>query len=228
MNKTKKGIVAFLLTAALLVSVVGMASGGVGSQNWFLKDSGTGACTGDYEMHKTSGHGANFVELNTSATASYIWCADENATVVGGVDFVQGTWTGILDYVDDIQGGFLDVGETMTVEIGSLSDTGVFTSAMTQIHSPTVATGKAAATVINVAPGSDFTVPKDHCLALRLTVSSMVHVGVNGVEPSASYIQSPSVDPGYPVPELSTLVLLSFGLLALFGYVGYRRRNNKQ
>ena len=37
-------------------------------------------------------------------------------------------------------------------------------------------------------------------------------------------ISSPSTDPGYPVPELSTLALFSVGLVALVGYVVYRRR----
>ena len=39
-----------------------------------------------------------------------------------------------------------------------------------------------------------------------------------------SKLSSPSTDPGYPVPELSTLVLSSVGLLALACYVVYRRR----
>jgi len=37
-------------------------------------------------------------------------------------------------------------------------------------------------------------------------------------------ISSPSADPGYPVPEMGTLALFSVGLLALVGYVAYRRR----
>ena len=34
-----------------------------------------------------------------------------------------------------------------------------------------------------------------------------------------SYITSPSSDPGYPVPELPTIILFSTGLIALAGYV---------
>lgn len=40
-------------------------------------------------------------------------------------------------------------------------------------------------------------------------------------------ITYPPDTPGYPVPELSTIILMSAGLIALFGYVVYRRRNNK-
>ena len=40
-----------------------------------------------------------------------------------------------------------------------------------------------------------------------------------------SYIISPSTDPAYPVPELSTLILISTGLLILAGYAYMTRRN---
>ena len=40
-----------------------------------------------------------------------------------------------------------------------------------------------------------------------------------------SYITSPPSDPGYPVPELPTLVLFSAGLLILAGYAYMGRRN---
>ena len=39
-----------------------------------------------------------------------------------------------------------------------------------------------------------------------------------------SYIQSPATDPGYPVPELLTIVLLATGLVGLAVYFGLKRR----
>lgn len=39
-----------------------------------------------------------------------------------------------------------------------------------------------------------------------------------------SYIKSPSTDPGYPVPELPTIILISTGLLTLAGYVWLTKR----
>ena len=217
--KTKKSIGAFILAAVLLLSMVGMAS--AASQGWYLKDSG-GATGADYEMQRTSGHGSAYVEMTDE---SKIWSANE--PTAEGVSFGTGTWTGLIDYIDPGEGGFLDEGETMKVEIGSLSSPGgAFTPAMEMTEN-----GPSPGTSISVAPGSEFIVPKDHYLALRLTVSGTVsgtvRVEVNGGPPGASYIQSPEVDPGYPYPELSTLVLLSFGLLVLTGYVGYKRRNNK-
>ena len=214
----KKGIVVCLLTATILVLMVGMASS-AGTQWWHLKDTG-GATGADYEMQKGSGHGDNYVAITDE---SLIWSSNEAASIAEGVSFGTGTWHGVIDYTGEASEGFLDNGETMKLEIGSLSPGGVFTPAMEMTD-----TDYHAATIISVAPGSEFIVPNGHYIALKLTVTGYVRVDVsvsNGG--SSSYIKSPSVDPGYPVPELSTLVLLSFGLLALFGYVVYRRRNGK-
>lgn len=41
---------------------------------------------------------------------------------------------------------------------------------------------------------------------------------------SDSYIASPYTDPGYPIPELSTVVLFGLGLLMVVGYVGLIRK----
>ena len=40
---------------------------------------------------------------------------------------------------------------------------------------------------------------------------------------SDSYIESPLSDPGYPIPELSTVILFGMGLLVIAGYVAWRR-----
>jgi len=42
-----------------------------------------------------------------------------------------------------------------------------------------------------------------------------------------SYVKSPTADPGYPIPELSTLILFSSGLLALAGYALKKRKSNR-
>jgi hypothetical protein len=41
---------------------------------------------------------------------------------------------------------------------------------------------------------------------------------------SDSYIESPLSDPGYPIPELSTVILFGMGLLVIAGYVALGRR----
>jgi hypothetical protein len=39
------------------------------------------------------------------------------------------------------------------------------------------------------------------------------------------YLISPSSDHGYPIPELSTLILFSMGVIALLGYVLLKKRD---
>ena len=76
-----------------------------------------------------------------------------------------------------------------------------------------------------------FTVPEGGRLAIEVYWGSSplgnleIHCNPSGEH--ASKATSPSSDPGYPVPELSTLILFSLGLLVLAGYVGLRRKRNK-
>jgi hypothetical protein len=49
-----------------------------------------------------------------------------------------------------------------------------------------------------------------------------IGIGTNNLQ---SYVTSPTGSPDYPVLELATFVLFGVGLLALVGYVGYRKRH---
>jgi hypothetical protein len=66
-----------------------------------------------------------------------------------------------------------------------------------------------------------FTVPEGKYLALNVTAEESGTITTDG---GSSFIVWPHDDPAYPVPELSTIFLTSVGLLALAGYVGWRRR----
>jgi hypothetical protein len=66
-------------------------------------------------------------------------------------------------------------------------------------------------------PDTSFTIDSGHRLAFRInnpheeaSESLVVKVGSN-----FSYVTSPTSDPGYPTPELSTIVLMSAGLVAI-------------
>ena len=73
-----------------------------------------------------------------------------------------------------------------------------------------------------------FTVQEGGRFALELEWSSdasgNLELYCNLPDRRASQIASPSSDPGYPIPELSTLVLLGVGLLMIVGYVALRKR----
>ena len=73
----------------------------------------------------------------------------------------------------------------------------------------------------------DFAV--DEWLAIRLRwvdppSSEILRIHYKAELDSDSWITSPPTDPGYPVPELSTIILFSMGLLLLGGYVWLKRR----
>jgi hypothetical protein len=71
------------------------------------------------------------------------------------------------------------------------------------------------------------TVLEDYRLALRLSYEPDQWVdGVllfYGSENAPAHLQSPETDPGYPVPELSTIVLMGIGIAGLGGYIALKR-----
>ncbi len=83
----------------------------------------------------------------------------------------------------------------------------------------------------SLIPDEPFTVKKDGRFAIEILWQSddqgNLEIHCNPSGEYASKATSPSSDPGYPVPELSTLILFSLGLLVLAGYVGLRRKRNK-
>ena len=224
MNKTKKGIVAFLLAAALLVSMVGMASAAV---TWYLEDSSTNTPNGaQYWMRKGTGSGTSYVTLDAT---SMIWAANAPATI--DVNFGTEPWEVEIDFTECQATGYLENDETITVRIGSLNPTsGAFTESMsfTEAGSGSGCSGESHVYRETVTPSSAFQVPNGHYLALKLTTDSgdKVIVDASG---TASWIRCKTANcPDYPVPELSTIILMSTGLLALMGYVVYSRRNTKK
>ena len=202
MNKTKKGIVALILAAALLVSMVGMAS--ANSQTWDL-DS-------DDLMYKTAN--AESGTKTISASGSNRWTADQAAQCA--CTFQAVNWDLTLERTNS------DSGQQFKAEVG-IWDGGTFTSKGNAIGS-----FSGASTYINLKIGvSTFTVPKDGYLALKITEQSGQSLIVKTYL-GCSHLSCPRDEPDYPVPELPTIILMSTGLLALFGYVVYRRRNTKK
>lgn len=74
-----------------------------------------------------------------------------------------------------------------------------------------------------------FTVPEGGRLAIEVYWGSSplgdLEIHCNPPDKHASKVTSPSSDPAYPVPELSTIILFSAGLLILAGYAYMTRRN---
>ena len=215
MSNIKKSIVVCLLTAVLLVSMAGMAS--ALSQEWYLTDfpespSVSGA---KYRMEKDSGTGEDVAAFSGSKVWIAATSGGANQPAENTVD-MSGIWTGKLKGVDG--------GDTTTLYIGILNpDTGTFTSKGSQEFA---LTATPAVYDISIAT-TGFTIPAGDYLAVKISSPVTVTIYTTGDPNSDTYVTSPQTDPDYPVPELPTIILTSAGLLALLGYVGYRRRDNK-
>ena len=179
------------------------------SQSWFLSNtSGSNYIMYKGDMSKIEG------TVTVSDGSSTIWGANEPAAV--DVGFPAGTWTGKITLSESFASD-----ETFTVEVGSYEGS-TFTSAGSQ-----TCTGAADKTTFSLEiPATAFDISNGNYLALNITNppdgSADLVIKTGG---GNSYVTSPSTDPAYPVPELSTLILFSTGLLILAGYAYMTRRN---
>ena len=141
-----------------------------------------------------------------------IWIADEPASV--DVGFPAGDWTGHLRKTG--------VGIDFEVEIG-VWDGSFFDSWGSKEGD--FGAGNDADFTITIA--DSFTVLADEWLAFRVTNWDLEYFDDFYIVTAGgpSYVSSPPTDPGYPVPELPTIILFSIGLLVLAGYVVLRRKN---
>ena len=216
MNKRRSGLLVVVLALVLLFSVVSMASA---TQTWYMKDGGSTTTGADNEMQKGSGKGTTYVEIAISG--SKIWAADQKVAV-DGID-MSGSWSARVRV-------YAPGAASLQVDIGVLSSGGSFTSKATDTESGTP-TG-VANWDFSFSPG-DLTLAKDEYLALKLTNThdtNLINIWTkHDSEPlSPSYLIFDNDDPAYPVPELSTLLLTSVGVLMLGGFIIYsRRRTNK-
>lgn len=223
---TKRSVLTIVLAAVLVFSIVGMASA-AGTQEWYWTNYATGLTTNaDYQMNKTSGHGTDHVR-DIDANTELIWVADE-AVTSGPLD-MSGSWTGNIQYfVPSGGGGAIK----LKVEIGVLTSGGTFTPKDDLTLDTTGSGGTVYDWPITLSP-DPFSISNGQYLAIQFTnlvgsntINVLTYYTYKPGDPT--YINSPSADPGYPVPELSTILLTSVGMLMLGGFVVYsRRRNNK-
>ena len=214
----KKSIVVFLLTAALLVSMVGMAS--ASSVTWYPTDNSTSVPgVADYWMTRGERSGQTGTFHWIQSGESKLWIANESAevdcTFCGTAD-----WRVVLDYSGEGEGGWLDAGETLTVKIGTFNTGTGFTEKCSESQSG----GEMGWMLFKTCP--EFTVLEGDYLAFQILMAdgSAVKLDQSGTNTN---LRSPVCGDPYPVPELPTIILMSTGLLALLGYAVYRRRNNK-
>ncbi|MFQ6079881.1 MAG: hypothetical protein ACE5NJ_12220 [Thermodesulfobacteriota bacterium] len=145
---------------------------------------------------------------------SNVWRADEAASM--HVNFPSGTWSGMLS-LDSV----FPEGESFTIEIGTWSGSS-FTSATDPPYS---IDGDGGDWYVFSFTADAFTVLENQWLAFKIDnpaagdADLVVKTGQN-----YSRVKSPAADPGYPIPELPTIVLLATGLVGLAAYLGFKRR----
>ena len=186
------------MTAVPLVSAV--------VQTWYLSSTASGA---NYVMYKGSAAGGCAV-VTVPQQDYIIWIANEAATC--DVTFHAGDWTGYL--TANRQGS----DNHFTVDIGEWDGTNFISAGQ---YDGYFASGTASFTI----SASQFTVDEDNWLAFKLkNLGPKPGSSQLGIRPCKCDVSSPPSSPDCPAPELSTLILLSVGLLALAGYVGLRRK----
>jgi len=221
----------------VLVTVLSISVGAVNAetaQTWYLTgdDKPSGAPTAndsvahdkDNLMNKSVGvgtwTGSNF-GLNSGEPAWFY--ADTGAEC--GLGFGEKNWTAHIR-TESIEGG--EIGSILCVEICKLSSDGSITFLANGSETLTAAGSKKLwnMTCVDQDTKQDFITGE--WLALRVfwenETADTLTIHYKNVTGSDSYIESPSSDPGYPVPELSTIILFSTGLLALIGYVLLTKR----
>ncbi len=220
-----------LALAAMLIAVIPTSGAAGGSQEWFFLDDpygGTAANDGtshsiDGIMSTTTPDGPLEGEWiggiwSTSLTA---WWYAENPAAAD-VTFGAGTWNVNLWYFNTFGPG------TLHAEVFSVADDG--TSGLPLAAGETsILGGMALFTDETISLAADVkTVPAGNRLALRLwfvpdeLIAGMI-VFYNGPDWLSS-LESPSTDPGYPLPEATAALLLGGGLAALAGYLALDRR----
>ena len=226
--KTKLGKkYAFLFLALFVAALTVFALTGVGSsagtQEFYFHDTDYGqtpaddgkthAC--DKDMNKTAGTAETNATVNINS-GEVAWWYDDAAEVDS--TFGENKW-GIEFFYTSTGTG------TVTVNISLVQDGGTIVKELASGSGSIEETEHKSFQfdILDSAGNQDFSIGQ------RLAVNmSYIGTGILTIDydsPQANtHVDSPSSDPGFPVPELPTIVLTSAGLLALAGYVLLRKR----
>lgn len=230
MGNIRRSIVVCLLVAALLVSVVGMASS-AGTQTWRLHDTkyehtpaDDGATTHalDKQMHKESSCAGGYVEVTINSTHP-AWWYDYVAAV--NSTFGEQPWQAKIYHPVTYGVAGTPTGDTITGEVWLVWDDGTTIKKLASGSGNIVENVSSTSFDIydNGATTQEFSVGQRLAFRVCTNNATGLEIRYDGTD-ACSALESPTSDPGFPVPELPTIILMSTGLLALFGYVVYRKR----
>ncbi|RZN33949.1 MAG: hypothetical protein EFT35_09985 [Methanophagales archaeon ANME-1-THS] len=197
-------IVALFFSIVGICSTASMSEDSPGSQRWYL-DSEDHPVAGKL-MEKT---GTQSGSVTIAGGEEEVWLADSAALI--DVTFPGGFW--VVGVRTD-----RNWGDKCRVSLGGFNPTSGWYEIPTKDRS-----WSWNIYVLDIALQADpATIKQGDYLALKITnedeAAHTVHAG------RYSLLRSPRSDPGYPIPELPALVLMSVGLLALVSYVVLRRK----
>jgi hypothetical protein len=192
-----------------------------GRQTWYFTTNeadGPRSALATYNKTMTKGvEGGD--EIVTLAPGECVWFyADELANCM--VPFPAGTW--------DVRYWVIASGSgTLSTRLQNLTPGGGNTTIAENTSSITDTAGALQEIDLALATAS-FSVPTGGRFAIALcwpaSATGSLEIYCNPPEQLASSVTSPSADPGYPVPELPSLLLLCAGVLTLAGYLALHRR----
>ncbi|HSW58356.1 MAG TPA: hypothetical protein VLH15_08145 [Dehalococcoidales bacterium] len=209
-------VLSIVMVLCMLLSAPAMAFQ-PGRQVWLLDSSMSGA---NWVMEKSGGPNDNGQtgQVSLDAGASAIWLADQVAQA--NVTFTAGSWG--LTLVTDSDWG--TNGDKCLVEIGQWDGASFISEVSTTAQITYTVSGLTNIVKLNIQT-APVTIANGNWLALKITNNDIkTHVVHTGDSKHNSNLLSPQTDPGYPLPEIATIILLGAGVLGLGGYILLRRR----
>ena len=192
-------IILISLFSVFLTASATLAKTECNSQTWYMWS--------DYQLRMDNPTGNPTVVVGSSPV---IWQSEQSAQ--GGVTFGTGDWEGDIGVDGDSPNNHV-----IMMQIGYVYDSAFYPQGTPEM---VAASGKATMTV----PG--FTVPNGGYLAVSVYDDDATPIDMQ-VGSGGSFITTPCSDPGFPMPELASSILLAGGAGGLGAFIWWRQRRTR-
>ena len=218
-----------ILVLGMLVLASVQVVGAQGAQTWYFTGDDASAPTysgADYNKIMTKGVEGGDDKI-TLAPGKRVWFYADQVAVCD-VTFPAGSWDTVC-WVKALNSK--DLGKRVYIRLQGIDSEG---NKISGSHGyaerwSTIKTPGGLEEISKALNPESFTIPEGGRFAVEVLWSGEVgelEIHFNPSGDPVSKTTSPSSDPGYPVPELPTIILLSTGLIALAGYVLLTKKRN--